>query len=278
MRAADDPFSGTTALVTGGSRGIGRAVALRLAAAGRTVVLTFRRGAEEAAETVAEIRERGGSARAEHLELEDADGIADLFARIADEPPLSTLVANAAASAFKPIESFTRSNLERSWATNTRSFVLLAQQAVPAMRSLGTGRIVAVTSYGSSRTFPGYGAIGADKAAVEAWVRHMAAEWGRQGITVNAVNGGMFDTASSRAYAATPGVAGLEHVARRVPLGRLGEPDEAAAAIAFLCSSDASYITGHVLVVDGGLTVVAPPFPSDLTDPDTGTDTEGADR
>jgi enoyl-[acyl-carrier protein] reductase III len=142
------------------------------------------------------------------------------------------------------------------------------------VRALGTGRIVAVTSYGSARTFPGYGALGADKAAVEAWVRHMAAEWGPDGITVNAVNGGMFETDSSRTYSSTPGVPGLEHVTRRVPLRRLGAPEEAAAAVAFLCSPDASYITGHVLVVDGGLTVVAPPFPSDLTD----LDTEGADR
>ncbi|MGN6446261.1 SDR family oxidoreductase [Amnibacterium sp.] len=265
-----DPLTGTTALVTGGSRGIGREIALRLAAAGHHVVLTYRRDAEAAAAVVARIVADGGSARAAHLELEDADGIDGLFAGLADGPPLAVLVANAAASAFKPLESLSAANLERSWATNTRSFVLLAQRAAPAMRRLGTGRIVAVTSYGSHRVLPRYGAIGADKAAIESWVRHMAAELGPDGITVNAVNGGVFDTDSSRTYYSSPGVAGADAVVRRVPLRRLGEPGEAAAAVAFLCSADAAYITGHVLVVDGGLTVVAPPFPSDLEE-------EGAD-
>jgi enoyl-[acyl-carrier protein] reductase III len=275
VETSTDPFEGTTALVTGGSRGIGRATALRLAAAGRFIVLTYRRGASDAAAVVDEIRRAGGTARAEHVELEDVDGIAALLDGIRrNDPPLSTLVANAAASAFKPIDALSVANLERSWATNTRSFVLLAQHAARAMRPQRRGRIVALTSYGSHRTFPRYGAIGADKAAIESWVRHMAAEWGAAGITVNAVNGGVFDTDSSRTYYRTPGVAGAEHVATRVPLRRLGNPDEAAAAVAFLASADASYITGHVLVVDGGLTVVAPPFPADLPEEEQ----EGADR
>jgi enoyl-[acyl-carrier protein] reductase III len=264
MDTSGDPLTGTTAIVTGGSRGIGREIALRLAGAGRTVVLTYRRGAEEAAATVATIEERGGAARAQHLELEDADGIDALFRLVGDLPPVGTLVANAAATAFKPIEAFNAPNLERSWATNARSFVLLAQRAVPSMRRLGAGRIVAVTSYGSTRAFPNYGALGADKAAVESWVRHMAAEWGPDAVTVNAVNGGVFDTASSRAYYAARGTPDLDDVVRRVPLRRTGTPAEAAAAVAFLCSADAAYITGQVLAVDGGLTVVAPPFPADF--------------
>lgn len=264
MEIWQDPFPGTSALVTGGSRGIGREIALRLARSGRTVVLTYRRGEDEAAATVAAIEQDGGTARAEHLELEDADGIAALFARIGDLPPVSTLVANAAATAFKPIAGFSAANLERSWATNARSFVLLAQHSVPSMRALGGGRIVAMTSYGSVRGFPNYGALGADKAAIESWVRHMAAEWGPDAITVNAVNGGVFDTDSSRAYSSAPGVAGLDAIVRHVPLRRAGTAAEAAGAVVFLCSRDAGYITGHVLAVDGGLTVVAPPFPSGL--------------
>jgi NAD(P)-dependent dehydrogenase (short-subunit alcohol dehydrogenase family) len=148
-----------TALVTGGSRGIRRAIVHRLASVGHPVA--------------AEIRQQGGRARAEHLELEDVDGIAALFDRIGDEPPVGVLAANAAASAFTPIDRFSPADLERSWATSTRSFVLLAQHASRAVRGAGGGRIVA-----------------------------------------------------------------------------------------FLCSQDAGYITGHVLVVDGGLSVVAPPFPA----------------
>ena len=256
-------MSSRPAIVTGGSRGIGRAVALRLGRTGSPVVLTYRRDREAADRVVGAIRAEGGTARAALLGLEDTDGIDALVDGVAAaEGPAGVLVANAAASAFKAAADLHRGNLERSWATNVRSFVLLAQAAARRMAESGSGRIVALSSYGSERAFPRYAAIGADKAAVESWVRHLAAEWGPDGITVNAVSGGVIDTDSSRAYyAATPDVPPIERVADAVPLRRLGAADEVAAAVAFLCSADAAYITGQVLVVDGGLTVVAPPFP-----------------
>ncbi|MGO4592228.1 SDR family oxidoreductase [Leifsonia sp. 2TAF2] len=257
--------------MTGGSRGIGRRIAETLAADGMDVVLTFRREADAAAEVVDAITAAGGSARAHRLELENEEDIDRLFA---DEFPegsrLDVLVASAAASVFRPAVELTSRHLERSWATNVRSFVLLSQRAAQRMRERAPGerppggRIIAVTSYGSHRAFPLYGAIGSDKAAVESWVRHLAAELGRDGITVNAVNGGLIDTDSLSYFYGNDGIPDLTVMTSRIPLGRLGTADDVAESVRFLASPGAGYITGHTLVVDGGLTVVAPPFWSEL--------------
>ncbi len=251
----------TTAIVTGGSRGIGRRVALALAADGARVVLTFRRNGEEADAAVTEIREAGGEAVAVRLELESEADIDALFdEHVGDD--LGILVASAAASAFYPVTDLRPHHLERSWSTNVRSFVLLAQRAASRMNA--GGRIIAITSYGSARAFPGYGAIGADKAALESWVRHMAAEFGPRGITVNAINAGLVDTDSLHHYYDLPGMPSLETMTSRIPLARLGSVDDVASAVSYLTSPGAGYVTGHVLVVDGGLTIVAPPYWSEV--------------
>ncbi|WP_348787028.1 SDR family oxidoreductase [Leifsonia sp. NPDC080035] len=249
--------------MTGGSRGIGRRIAELLAGDGMDVVLTYRREAESADAVVEGIRRQGGSARAHRLELESEADIDRLFEdEFGDGERLDVLVASAAASAFRPLAELSTRNLERSWATNVRSFVLLAQRA--AQRMPAGGRIVAVTSYGSHRAFPLYGAIGSDKAAVESWVRHLAGELGPAGITVNAVNGGLIDTDSLHHFYGQGGVPGLDVMIPRIPMARLGTPDDMAEAVRFLASPGAGYITGHTLVVDGGMTVVAPPFRSEL--------------
>jgi enoyl-[acyl-carrier protein] reductase III len=253
------PGSASSVLFTGGSRGIGARLAALLADDGMDVTITYRRSADAAEAVVAGIRAAGGSARAVRVELESPE---DLDAPFAGEAAFDAVVANAAASAFKPIEQLSARNLERSWATNVRSFVLLAQRVVQRMPH--GGRIVAISSYGARRAFPAYGAIGADKAALEAWVRHMAAEFGPRGITVNAVNGGLIETDSLHRFYATPGMPALDEVTARIPLGRVGSVDEMAHAVRFLLAPHAGYITGHTIVVDGGLTITAPPFWEDV--------------
>jgi enoyl-[acyl-carrier protein] reductase III len=252
-----------SAIVTGGSRGIGRRIAEVLGADGVHVVLTYRRNGDDAEAVAEAIRASGGSAVAARMELESEADIDALFeTHFPDGRALDILVASAAASAFYPVAHLKPHHLERSWATNVRSFVLLAQRA--AERMTDGGRIVTLTSYGSIRAFPGYGAIGADKAALESWVRHMAAEFGPRGITVNAINAGLVDTDSLHHYYELPGVPGLAMMTARVPLGRLRTVDDVAAAARYLTSEAAGYVTGHTLVVDGGLTIAASPFWSEV--------------
>ena len=148
---------------------------------------------------------------------------------------------------------------------NVRAFVLGAQRAV-AMMGDG-GRILALSSYGSIRAYPTYANLGAAKAAIEAWVRFMAAEFGPRGITVNAVSGGIIETDSSAFFYRVPGIPPLETVLTRIPRRRMGTAQEMADAATFLLSPQADYITGQVLLVDGGLTVVAPPFHAELGAP-----------
>jgi enoyl-[acyl-carrier protein] reductase III len=238
---------------------VGARLAGLLASDGFAVTLTYRRSEQGAIRVVDEIERAGGSARAVRLDLESE---ADIGALFADGTGYDVLVANAAASAFKPIEDLSARNLERSWATNVRSFVLLAQRAFERMPP--GGRIVAVTSYGAQRAFPDYAALGADKAALEAWVRHMAAEFAHRGVTVNAVSGGLIDTDSLEHFYARPGMPPLDAMTARIPLGRVGDADDLAYAVRFLLSPHAGYITGQTMVVDGGLTTVAPPYWSEV--------------
>ncbi|MGH2467262.1 MAG: SDR family oxidoreductase [Candidatus Limnocylindrales bacterium] len=261
-------FAGRVALITGSSRGIGRALALGLAREGGSIVIDYKRNADLAAQVVGEVEAAGGAAIACQADVERPEEIERLFDAAAERfGHLDIFVSNAAASAFKNILDVTVNNLDRTFDLNVRAFVLGAQRAVRLMPD--GGRILALTSYGSSRAYPTYANLGAAKAAIEAWVRYMAAEWGPRGITVNAVSGGIIETDSSAFFYRVPGIPPLEDVLAMVPLRRMGTAQEMAAAAAFLLSPEAGYITGHVLAVDGGLTVVAPPFHADSEPPIT---------
>jgi enoyl-[acyl-carrier protein] reductase III len=258
--------SGKVALITGSSRGIGRALALSLAAEGAALVVNYKRSADLAAATIGEIQAGGGRAIAVQADMEDPDQVAGLFAATEGEyGRLDYFVANAAASSFKPIEQLGQHHLDRSYAMNIRAFVLGAQQAVRLMPA--GGRIVALTSYGSLRAFPAYANLGAAKAALEAWVRYMAVEFGPRAINVNAVNGGVIESDSSAYFYGVQGMPALETVVSKIPKRRMGTVQEIADAVAFLLEPRSEYITGQTLVVDGGLSVVAPPFHADADPP-----------
>jgi len=229
------------------------------------VVVNYKVNADLAEESLADVVAAGGSGFTVQADIENPDDIDRLFDEVRERyGRLDGFVANAAASAFKPVSQLKVHHLDRSYAMNTRSFVLGAIRAAELMDH--GGRIVTVTSYGSLRAFPTYAALGAAKAANEAYVKFMATEFGPRGITVNAVNGGLIDTDSlDYFYNRVPGMAPMQTVLEKVPLGRPGTADDMADAADFLLSAKAGYITGQVLQVDGGLTIVAPPFWADTT-------------
>jgi NAD(P)-dependent dehydrogenase (short-subunit alcohol dehydrogenase family) len=252
-------FRGKVALITGSSRGIGRALALVLAREGATVVIHYRQNHQAAEAAVAEAKAAGGEAWAVAADLEDMEAIDRLFAAVAElHGRLDCFVSNAAATAFRPALELKPHHLERTFNMNVRAFVLGVQRAVPLMGS--GGRILAITSYGSVRSFPTYANLGAAKAALEAWVRYFAEELGPRDINVNALNAGVVRTDSAEFFYGQPGMPPAESVVSRIPKGRAAAPEEIARAAAFLLSDDASYITGTTLFVDGGLTAVAPPY------------------
>ncbi|GLZ32261.1 enoyl-[acyl-carrier-protein] reductase [Lentzea sp. NBRC 105346] len=254
------------ALITGASRGIGRELALRLASTGASVVVNYKKNADLAEKTVAQIEELGGSGIAVQADVETESGISSLFDAVhSTYGRLDFFVSNAAASAFKNIMDLKPHHIDRSYAMNLKPFILGAQEAVRLMDD--GGRIVALSSYGSIRAYPTYATLGAMKAAIEAWVRYMAVEFAPYGINVNAVNGGLIDSDSLHYFYGVPGMPDMQGVLDRIPARRPGTVEEVASTIEFLLSPGAGYITGQSIVVDGGLSVVAPPFFGDTQPP-----------
>jgi NAD(P)-dependent dehydrogenase (short-subunit alcohol dehydrogenase family) len=257
-------FEGKIALITGASRGIGKALALRLAARGAIPVVNYKQNEQLAAEVVAEVERLGSSGLAIRADLENLDEIEAMFEQVAERfGRLDFFVSNASASNFHHFMDLKPHHLERTYNLNVRAFVVGTQRAVRLMGEHG-GRVVVLSSYGSIRSFPTYANLGAAKAALETWARYMAVELAPHGVNVNAVNGGIIETDSSSYFYATGRVPSLETVLPKIPKRRMGTAAEVADSVMFLLSPEAEYVTGTTVVVDGGLTAIAPPFHADM--------------
>ncbi|HVX34223.1 MAG TPA: SDR family oxidoreductase [Solirubrobacterales bacterium] len=242
------------ALVTGGSRGIGRACALAAASRGADVAITYVANREAAEATAAEIRALGRRALAIQGDVGDpAANVGAVEAAVAELGPLRYLVASAANGSFGLTEELTVEDWDRTMETHVRALLSLAQAARPSMREAGGGAIVAISSLGAQRVYDAYGAFGTAKAAIETLVRYLAVEGGPDGIRANCVRGGVVLTDLFKEIPEWEAIAAA--AAERAPLGAALRPEEIGAPVAFLLSDDARMVTGQTLCVDAGFTL-----------------------
>ena len=253
-------LEGKRALITGGTRGLGKATALGFARAGCKLALNYRRDEQSAAATLAEVRALSPESILVKADLEHEEQVRAMVARAADEfGALDIFVANAAATAFKPLLQTKPHNLSRTFNLSLGSFVAASQELSRVM--VDGGRIAVVSGFDSVRYMEGHGALGAAKAGLESLVRYLAFELGPRGITVNGINTGVFDTESSRLYFGEDFPRAAQAAIERSALRRLPRIEEIAAVIQFLCSPAASFVTGQTIMVDGGLTLCNPLSP-----------------
>jgi enoyl-[acyl-carrier protein] reductase III len=252
------PLAGRVAVVTGGSRGIGQGIALRLARDGAHCVITYRRQADAAHEVVEAVERLGVKGLALPLELAEPTAAAPFMDRIGEAfGRLDILVA----SAVRPMLEQKAHNVRLTFAITVESFIALVQAAVPLMRGR-PGRIVAISGIDSFQAMTGHGVLGSAKAAMESLVRAFALELGPEGITVNGVNPGFIGTDSSRLYVeqglGSDYEAAVARLEAATPVRRVGTVDDVADCVAWIASDGAGFLAGQTIVLDGGLTILSP--------------------
>jgi enoyl-[acyl-carrier protein] reductase III len=245
-------LAGKVALVTGAARGIGRAVALKLAREGCDVAANYYNSADEAEALCVEIRALGRRACAISGSVGIPDSVDEIFAEFRRHfDRLDILVSNAASGVLKPTVDMTLKHWRWCMETNALALNLLTQRGLPLMTE--GARVIAMSSLGAHRAMPGYGFIGASKAALEALARALAQELGPRGIRVNTVSAGVVDTDALRYFPNRDEL--LANFAHRTPAGPILTPQDVANAVYLLCLPEANMINGHTLVVDGGFAI-----------------------
>lgn len=255
-------LTGKTALVTGGSRGIGRAIALRLAQAGANVAVNYvssRQNAELVAERIAEL---GRDVSVVKADVSEKDDVEDMVRHVGERfGRLDIVVSNAASGGFRPLLLTSEKNFEAAMNTNVRAMIFLAQAATPLLKKSmtqpvapGRGKIIGLSSHGSHTALPMYGIIGTSKAALESLIRHLALELGDSGINVNVLQAGLVETDSTRRIPNADAV--FDGRKTKSMMGdRDLEADDVADAALFLASPLSDLVQGQTLIVDGGAAI-----------------------
>ncbi|MEF3191906.1 MAG: enoyl-ACP reductase [Campylobacterales bacterium] len=249
---------GKTLVISGGTRGIGRAIVERFAKEGVNIAFTYNSNAQIATDQAAQLEETYGiKARAYPLNILEPEQYTELFSQIDKEfDRVDFFISNAIISGravvggFAPFMRLKPKGLNNIYTATVLAFVVGAQEAAKRMEKVGGGSIISLSSTGNLVYTPNYAGHGNAKAAVETMVKYAAAELGCMGIRVNAVSGGPIDTDALRAFPNYEEV--KAEVEKRSPLGRMGLPEDLSGACYFLCTPEASWLTGQTIIIDGG--------------------------
>ncbi|MEJ2740184.1 MAG: enoyl-[acyl-carrier-protein] reductase FabL [Dehalococcoidia bacterium] len=244
-------LSGKVALVTGGSRGIGKAIVLKLASEGADVIINYFRNRQAAEEVAGEAVANGVNVKIIKANVGDAAKVEKMFEAIRQEfGRLDILVNNAASGVARSVLDIDAQAWDWTMNINARAFLLCAQRAAELMNGRG-GKIVAVSSLGSFLAWPGYSVVGVSKAALEALTRYLAVELAPAGISVNAVSAAAVQTDTLKLY--TRNDLGAGEGWQKNKAGRMVVPEDIASTVAFLCNDDAYMIRGQTIIIDGGI-------------------------
>lgn len=249
-------FENKVAVITGSGRGIGRTIALHMAAQGADIVVNFFRNRQPAEETAAGIEKLGRQALIVRADVGTPEGIEALI----DETQrafggLDILVCNAASGYNRSVMEQKIKGWDWTLNINARSVLFLAQKAAPLMQERGGGSIVTISSLGSIRVLPDYVVVGASKAAMETLTRYLAVELAPMNIVVNCVSAGIVETDALKHFRSLQDDHVLVQSAERTPAGRILTPEDVANVVAFLCTPAAEMIRGQTIIVDGGYTL-----------------------